>query len=343
MRAAVISCIFCLLSAGAEAQSLPATIDALAAMTPAERSAALLQLRKSAAASATLIELQMAARQRVEARRERGLPPHSAGCLNSDEFDLDSQLELSRQSSGAAELSAALGQYRQMVARLDAKLAEARRTHGWARQFPALRRWEREWRAAREPRTRELLLRTLNGQAIRAALAPERRRAAPSPTKGRPRQAPRKADSALARDAFREHVFNLMCADDEENLRWFKSQIAEIGWFGQKEFGWAADQAALLIVHHADTDPAFQESIVASLWTKLASTDTDPENFAYLVDRVAVRAGRPQSFGTQMECVRGEWVVPEIEDHATLDARRKRMNLVAYDVQLARTRALCRD
>ena len=134
-----------------------------------------------------------------------------------------------------------------------------------------------------------------------------------------------------------------MCSNDEENLGWFKTQIAEIGWFGQKEFGWAADQAALLLVQHADADPGFQEAIVASLWPRLAVSDTDPENFAYLVDRVAVRAGRPQEFGTQMECVNGEWIVPEIENQATLDQRRDRMNLVAYGVQLARTRGMCRD
>jgi len=96
-------------------------------------------------------------------------------------------------------------------------------------------------------------------------------------------------------------------------------------------------------VQHADADPGFQEAVVASLWPRLDVADTDPENFAYLVDRVAVRAGRPQEFGTQMECVNGQWIVPEIEDHDSLDARRNRMNLVAYGVQLARARGICRD
>jgi hypothetical protein len=35
--------------------------------------------------------------------------------------------------------------------------------------------------------------------------------------------------------------------------------------------------------------------------------------------------------------------VPEIDAQATLDERRNRMNLVAYGVQLARSRGLCRD
>jgi hypothetical protein len=165
----------------------------------------------------------------------------------------------------------------------------------------------------------------------------------PGVAKGAPKRVSKSAPGSAATSTYREYVFNLMCTNDEENLGWFKHQIAEIGWFGQKRFGWAADQAALLIVQHADADPGFQESIVASLWPRLAVADTDPENFAYLVDRVAVRAGRPQEFGTQMEWVNGQWIVPEIEDHDSLDARRNRMNLVAYGVQLARARGICRD
>jgi hypothetical protein len=83
--------------------------------------------------------------------------------------------------------------------------------------------------------------------------------------------------------------------------------------------------------------------VAEALEPRLAVRDTDPENLAYLIDRVAVRAGRPQRFGTQMECVGGTWVTPEIEDRATLDERRARMNLVAYAVQMARTRGLCRN
>ena len=341
MRVAVISCIFSLLSAEAGAQ-VP-SIDTLAAMSAGERSAALLRIRHSDDAHSLLNTLQMAAQQRVDARRERGIAPRSLGCLDPDEFDLDSQLRLARQSPGDAEFSDALGQYRELTGKLDAKLADAERTNRWWRQFPSLRHWEREWRAAKDPRTRELLLRTLHGQAIRAALAREPGANVTVSAKGQPRRSSRHAKSALAAAAYREYIFNLMCADDEANLGWFKRQVAEIGWFGQKEFGWAADQAALLIAQHADADPGFQESVVAALWPRLASDDTDPENFAYLVDRVAVRAGRPQSFGTQMECVNGTWFIPEIQDQATLDERRKRMNLVTYQVQLERVRGFCRN
>jgi hypothetical protein len=340
MRAIVISCVCCLLSAAAAAQTI-ASIDALARLPPADRANALLRIRDSSGLAA-LRDLQLAARVHADARRARGEPPLYQGCLSADEFDLDSQLKLARQAENAADFMAASSEFRLMTAKLDAKLADARHTNSWKRQFPPLRRWEREWRAARDPRVRELFLRTLNGQAIRVALGHHK---APVIHVGRgaPRSVRANAGLSLADNAYREYVFNLMCANDEENLGWFKRQVAEIGWFGQKEYGWAADQAALLIAQHADADPGFQESVVAALWPRLTTDDTDPENFAYLVDRVAVRARRPQRFGTQMECVNGEWLVPEIQDHATLDERRKRMNLVAYDVQLARVRGMCRD
>jgi hypothetical protein len=339
----VISSVCCLFPIVAGAQSPAPSIEALSLMSSTERATALQVIRDSEGAANTLLDLEMSAHVRADDRRARGLPPRSEGCLDADEFDLDSQLKLARQSASGAEFTENLRQYRELTGRLDGRLAEARGTNAWWRTFPSLRRWEREWREAKDPRTRELLLRTLNGQAIRASLARERSGTASTGAKGVTRRAARTSHAPAAFAAYREYVFNLMCSNDEENLGWFKRQIADIGWFGQKRFGWAADQAALLIVQHADADPGFQEAIVASLWPRLAVADTDPENFAYLVDRVAVRAGRPQEFGTQMECVNGQWIVPEIDAQATLDERRNRMNLVAYGVQLARSRGLCRD
>lgn len=343
MRAPIICLVCCLFSAHADAQSTPLSIDALALLPANERANALFRLRESGTGLAALQELELAARLRVDSRRERNIPPLSLGCQTADEFDLDTLLVLARESQDRAAFESAVREYRGKTAELDAKLAVARRTNQWWRQFPALRQWEREWRASKEPRTRELLYRTLSGQAIRASLAREHDLVVPAGAKGQQRRLPRAAGSALATTAYREYIFNLMCTDDEENLRWFKQQIAEIGWFDMRRYGWAADRAALLIVQHADADPAFQSAVVSALEPRLEAGDTDPENFAYLVDRVAVRSGQPQRFGTQMECVRGEWIVPEIVDQTTLDERRKRMNLVSYGVQRARTRGLCRD
>jgi hypothetical protein len=343
MRASFISLVCFLFSAYAGAQSTSLSLDALTLLPANDRADALFQLRESSAGLPSLQELDLAARMRVDARRESNIPPLSLGCLTPGEFDLDTLLGLARESKDRAAFHEAVRDYRRKTAELDAKLAAARRTNLWWKHFPTLRQWEREWRAAKEPRTRELLYRTLSGQAIRASLEFEHAPAIPAGTKGQRRRAPRSPGSSPASTAYREYVFNLMCTDDEQNLNWFKQQIAEIGWFDMRRYGWAADRAALLIVQHADADPGFQSSVVRLLEPRLEAGDTDPENFAYLVDRVAVRSGQPQRFGTQMDCVKGEWIVPEIVDQTTLDARRKRMNLVAYGVQRARTRGLCRD
>ena len=73
-----------------------------------------------------------------------------------------------------------------------------------------------------------------------------------------------------------------------------------------------------------------------------SSGDTDPKNYAFLSDRVAVRAGQPQTFATQMECVNGRWLEPEVLDPGTLDSRRAAIGLPPYKKQLAQRRDFCR-
>jgi hypothetical protein len=60
-----------------------------------------------------------------------------------------------------------------------------------------------------------------------------------------------------------------------------------------------------------------------------------------LSDRVAVRAGLPQRYATQVECVDGEWLAPKVEEPAMLDTRRARVGLPPYQQQLADTRLVC--
>lgn len=343
----IVSSIVCSLIAGAAgAQPLAPSWDELLSMPAGARTLALQSLRTSGDLAA-LEALDFAASAGVEARRAAGTPPLSPGCQRPDEFDVSTQLRLARRAPDVAGFVDAMRSYQELTSRLDSKLATARQTDEWRRQFGALKVWEEQWREARDPRTRELLRRTLGGQAIRAALARAKLpavtipMASPRAGMNEPRRTDRRASKNLVLTAYREYIFNLMCIEDEVNLTWFKQQIVEIGWFGKRQFGWAADRAALLLVQHADADPDFQKQVADSLESRLETGDTDPENFAYLVDRVAVRAGRPQRFGTQIECVQGKWVAPEIESRDTLDARRDRVNLVAYDVQIARMSGMC--
>ena len=309
----------------------PPAIEDLAALSPTALTATLASLRDSEDGAKTLLDLEIAAGNLAEERRDGGAPPFSAGCFREAEFELGSQLTLARQASSGAEYRAAAHEYTKITGALLLALDQARSSGNWKRRFSHLKRWIREWDRAKEPRTRELMRRTLNGQAIRASL---------SAFDGA--RIYGAAKSTLAVRAYDEYVFNLMCNEDEANLRWFKTQIAAIGWFDVRKYGPAADHAALLLVQHSDADPEFQAQMVEALEPRLERGDTNPEDLAYLVDRVAVRAGLPQKFGTQMECVDGEWVVPQIEDPMRLDERRTRMDLVPYSVQLERTKNICR-
>jgi hypothetical protein len=54
-----------------------------------------------------------------------------------------------------------------------------------------------------------------------------------------------------------------------------------------------------------------------------------PSLYAYLYDRVAVGAERPQRFGTQGRCVgTGRWEPQPIEEPELVDIRRAQMGLV---------------
>jgi hypothetical protein len=46
-----------------------------------------------------------------------------------------------------------------------------------------------------------------------------------------------------------------------------------------------------------------------------------------LTDRVEVKAGRPQIYGTQLSLKDGRWVLDPIADSAGVDVRRRQMGL----------------
>jgi hypothetical protein len=112
------------------------------------------------------------------------------------------------------------------------------------------------------------------------------------------------------------------------NSDWLKTVLARIGWFDISHYGAEASQAAWLIVQHSDHDRAWQEQVLADLAPRVARGDMQRTYYAYLVDRVAVNAGRPQTYGTQGRCQGpGNLVLSEVADRDNLDRRRASMGL----------------
>jgi hypothetical protein len=140
------------------------------------------------------------------------------------------------------------------------------------------------------------------------------------------------AFSPEERQAYFGHLF---AADiDGRNLAELKPLLAKYGWFRVSRFGSEPDHAAFLLIQHADQDIEFQKKMLAVLEPLARTGDTDPKNYAYLHDRVAVNLREPgkrglQRYGTQGQCTGpGTWEPYPVEDPEKLDERRQSVGLM---------------
>lgn len=139
---------------------------------------------------------------------------------------------------------------------------------------------------------------------------------------------PREKYSQEETEYFWRQLGPRVCAMDEAHTRELKELLGVYGWFKLSEFGPDADTHAWLLVQHADRDTAFQKAVLLKLEALCPQGETDPTNYAYLFDRVAINEGRPQRYGTQGGMVApGKWEPDPMEDPAGVDERRKAVGL----------------
>lgn len=161
------------------------------------------------------------------------------------------------------------------------------------RAIPSLARLRDALTAAQDERVRELLVRALRDQAFRIV------------TVGEPASPYTEGLSERARQLWPRLVTARLAEIDCANTAWLRREIAEHGWFDIERFGHEADEAAWLIVQHADRTPAFQGEMLQML-EAMPEGATNASRRAYLWDRVAIKEGRSQRYGTQMRCVDGQ-------------------------------------
>jgi hypothetical protein len=115
---------------------------------------------------------------------------------------------------------------------------------------------------------------------------------------------------------------------DAERTDRLKELIGEYGWPTRRMVGEDGASAAWLIAQHADQDPAFQREALALMCTAALAGEADVTELGYLVDRVAVNAGEPQVYGTQVgDCVDGRALPQPIADEAHVDERRAHVGM----------------
>jgi hypothetical protein len=96
-----------------------------------------------------------------------------------------------------------------------------------------------------------------------------------------------------------------MQALDERNTERLKSIVALCGWPTRRAVGEPAATAAWLIVQHSP-DLDFQKRCLTLMRHAATQGQAAMRNVAYLEDRVLVREGKPQTYGTQVQPGRAE-------------------------------------
>lgn len=109
-----------------------------------------------------------------------------------------------------------------------------------------------------------------------------------------------------------------------------KAIVADIGWDGLNALGPYVMSQVFDIVMHAP-DVQFQAEVIPTLESLARNDFINAYMFALFYDDVMVQTGQPQRWGTQSECVNGEWKPLPIEDPDNVDARREAVGMSPLD------------
>ena len=130
---------------------------------------------------------------------------------------------------------------------------------------------------------------------------------------------------------------------DAENLKILKPIIARYSWHQLKMCGGKdAQHDVWLLVQHADQDKPFQQAVLGKMREAFLAGEVNGDDYAYLVDRVAMGENRPQLFGTQGHCAGNKWIPFPIASPEGLDRRRHEMGMEPEAETIPRGEIFCK-
>ena len=108
-----------------------------------------------------------------------------------------------------------------------------------------------------------------------------------------------------------------------------ESLFNKFGFLGINELGKSGTYDFWLIVQHSDEFPEFQRKVLKSMKKELKKENANPQNYAYLQDRVNANSGKKQVFGTQVEYTENGQAKAKngLVDSLNIDKLRKKYNL----------------
>ena len=121
--------------------------------------------------------------------------------------------------------------------------------------------------------------------------------------------------------------WELINKTDSVNLIKVKDVLDEYGWLGHDLVGRPANNALFLVIQHADLES--QKTYLPMLREAVKRGDAAAPDLALLEDRVALRQGEKQIYGSQIERdpETGEYYVSPLIDPDNVDQRRAEVGL----------------
>jgi hypothetical protein len=113
--------------------------------------------------------------------------------------------------------------------------------------------------------------------------------------------------------------------------------IKQYGYPGFKQVGEKSSSNFWLLVQHADAYPDFQRQVLKLMLAEVKNKNASSRNYAYLTDRVALNAGQPQEYGTQVEFKGsgiGKAMPRNLRDPEHVNQRRAAMGLETEEAYL---------
>lgn len=139
--------------------------------------------------------------------------------------------------------------------------------------------------------------------------------------------------SAEEREIFNRASAQYMMQMDDANTRELKRLLKDISWRELSNAGGDTFIKAFFVVQHSP-DHEFQAEVLRALEPLVAEGLIDSQQYAYLFDRVQLRNGEPQFYGTQLECVDGAYDVTNVRAPETIDERRDEIGLQSLEAYI---------
>ena len=127
-------------------------------------------------------------------------------------------------------------------------------------------------------------------------------------------------------------------AVDADNTAWIERVLDARGWPPRSAVQDDGATAVFLLVQHADQRPDLQRRALPMLKAAVEAGEAKAVDLALLTDRVRLKDGRPQVYGSQIRYVDGVPTPYPIEDAENVDLLRAAMGLEPMADYLARFR-----